>query len=149
MQSSSYYEWRIPSLVIILVVIVISLIVMVVTIIIVYFLFDVVLKSDNANGLFGFMSVSAITVEESSNVTLKIERSRGKFGTATVNWSVYKGSSSVRASSDFTMDGGSIVFSENEDEKVCLWLCPLVFMLAHLIEFEVFSSDNVVWVLWL
>ncbi|XP_015763361.1 PREDICTED: G-protein coupled receptor 98-like [Acropora digitifera] len=76
-----------------------------------------VLKSDNANGLFGFMSVSAITVEESRNVTLKIERSRGKFGTATVNWSVYKGSSSVRASSDFTMDSGSIVFSENEDEK--------------------------------
>lgn len=118
-------------------------------IIIVYFLFDVVLKSDNANGLFGFMSVSAITVEESRNVTLKIERSKGEFGTATVNWSVYKGSSSVRASSDFTLDSGSVVFSENENEKVCLWLCPLVVMLDYFIEFEDLSSDNIVWLLWL
>ena len=120
----------IVSSLIIIIIIIISQIIMVVSIIVMYFLFDVVLKSDNANGLFGFESVSAIAVDESSNVTLTIERSMGKFGTATVNWSVYKGSSSVPASSDFTLDNGSVVFSENEEKKVCFWFFSLGFLVG-------------------
>lgn len=112
---------------ILVVIIIITIIIVVVTTFIVYFLFDVVLKSDNANGLFGFESVSAITVDESSNVSLTIERSMGKFGTATVNWSVYKGSSFVPASSDFTLNSGSIVFSENDEKKVCFLAFPSGF----------------------
>ena len=81
-------------------------------------MFDLVLKSDNANGLFGFSSISPIVIQESNNVTLPIERLKGLFGEATVYWSVYNGASSVPASSDFIMDNGSVMFSDNENEKV-------------------------------
>ncbi|XP_068693739.1 adhesion G-protein coupled receptor V1-like isoform X3 [Montipora foliosa] len=77
-----------------------------------------VLKSDNANGLFGFSSISPIVIQESNNVTLPIERIKGLFGEATVYWSVYNGASSVPASGDFIMDNGSVMFSDNENEKV-------------------------------
>lgn len=83
------------------------------------FFFISVLKSDNANGLFGLKSVSPIVISESTNVTVTIERLKGQFGAATVTWSVFKNSSSVLASEDFIMASGSVDFAENENEKVC------------------------------
>lgn len=82
------------------------------------FVFFSVLKSDNANGLFGFKSVSPIVISESTNVTVTIERRKGQYGAATVTWSVFKNSSSVLASDDFTMASGNVNFIENENEKV-------------------------------
>ena len=77
-----------------------------------------VLKSDNANGLFGLKSINPIVISESTNVTVTIERLKGRYGAATVYWSVFKNSSSLLASEDFIMASGSVNFAENEDEKV-------------------------------
>ncbi|PFX17387.1 G-protein coupled receptor 98 [Stylophora pistillata] len=79
-----------------------------------------VLKSDNANGLFGLKSINPIVISESTNVTVTIERLKGRYGAATVYWSVFKNSSSVLASEDFIMASGSVNFAENEDEKVVI-----------------------------
>lgn len=78
-----------------------------------------VLKSDNANGLFGLKSISPIVVKESTNVTVTIERKEGLFGSATVYWSVVRLSTLQIASDDFTLASGSVVFAENDNEKVC------------------------------
>ena len=78
-----------------------------------------VLKSDNANGLFGLKSISPIAVKESANVTVTIERSKGQFGSATVFWSVVRLSTSELALDDFIVASGSVVFAENVNEKVC------------------------------
>lgn len=77
-----------------------------------------VLKSDNANGLFGFTSINPVVIPESSNVSVNIERQKGQFGSATVSWSVYKSSTSSLAVNDFIMASGTVVFDENESEKV-------------------------------
>lgn len=76
------------------------------------------LKSDNANGLFGFTSINQVGIPESSNVSVNIERQKGQFGSATVSWSVYKSSTSSLAVNDFIMASGTVVFDENESEKV-------------------------------
>lgn len=76
------------------------------------------LKSDNANGLFGFTSTDPVVIPESSNVSVNIERRKGQFGSATVTWSVYKSSTSSLAVNDFIMASGTVVFDENEREKV-------------------------------
>lgn len=81
--------------------------------------FVLVLKSDNANGLFGLKTISPIVVRESTNVTVAIERSKGQFGSVTVSWSVFKVSTSVLASDDFILASGSVDFAANENEKVC------------------------------
>lgn len=81
-------------------------------------MFVSVLKSDNANGLFGFQSINPIGIQESSNVTVTIQRTRGTFGSATVSWSVYKDSSSVLASNDFLMASGTVGFANGESQKV-------------------------------
>lgn len=93
-----------------------------------------VLKSDNANGLFGLKSISPIVVTESTNVTVIIERSKGRFGSATVFWSVFKISTSVLASDDFIMASGSVDFAESENEKV-----------GKERERDIFSKRNIVW----
>ena len=57
---------------------------------------------------------------------MTIERLKGQFNSATVSWSVYKASSSSLASDDFIMATGTVVFAENENEKVCktnMFLC--------------------------
>ena len=76
------------------------------------------LKSDNANGLFGFTSINPVVIPESSNVSVNIERQKGQFGSATVSWSVYKSSTFSLAVNDFIMATGTVVFDENESEKV-------------------------------
>lgn len=81
-------------------------------------MFVSVLKSDNANGLFGFQSINPIAIQESSNVTVTIQRTRGTFGSATVSWSVYKDLSSVLASNDFLMASGTVGFANGESQKV-------------------------------
>lgn len=93
--------------------------------------FVLVLKSDNANGLFGFKSISPIVIQESTNVTATIERLKGRFGSATVSWSVYKVSSSALASSDFIMATGTVVFAKDENEKVCKTNLFCVTHLGH------------------
>lgn len=80
--------------------------------------FFLVLKSDNANGLFGFTSINPVVIQESSNVSVNIERLKGQFGSATVSWSLYKSSTSSLAVNDFIMASGTVVFDENESEKV-------------------------------
>ena len=75
------------------------------------------LKSDNANGLFGFTSINPVVIPESSNASLNIVRQKGQFGSATVSWSVYKSSTSSLAVNDFVMASGTVVFDENESDK--------------------------------
>ena len=98
------------------------------------------LKSDNANGLFGFTSINPVIIQESSNVSVNIERLKGQFGSATVSWSVYKNSTSSLAVNDFIMATGTVVFDENESEKVCkINLC-----LIRLLEDKAFIKITVI-----
>ncbi|KAK3711281.1 hypothetical protein QZH41_004331 [Actinostola sp. cb2023] len=43
-----------------------------------------VLKSDNANGLFGFKSISALTITETSNISITVDRAKGTSGAVTI-----------------------------------------------------------------
>ena len=98
------------------------------------------LKSDNANGLFGFTSINPVIIQESSNVSVNIERLKGQFGSATVSWSVYKSSTSSLAVNDFIMATGTVVFDENESEKVyTITLC-----LIRLLEDKAFIKITVI-----
>ncbi|XP_031564731.1 adhesion G-protein coupled receptor V1-like [Actinia tenebrosa] len=77
-----------------------------------------VLKSDNANGLFGFERISPITMSEVSNQSITITREKGKAGQVTVSWGVYKSYRDLQlASDDFEPYQGSIVFEDQEETK--------------------------------
>ena len=81
--------------------------------------FLAVLKSDNANGLFGFDSVQDLTIKESQNISIKVQRAKGSTGQVTVEWRVFKGyTGSVLATEDFLQASGTVVFKEAETEKV-------------------------------
>lgn len=63
-----------------------------------------------------------------------IECLKGLFGEVIVYWSVYNGVSLVFVFSDFIMDNGSVMFFDNENEKVCEWFCFWVFVLVVFIK---------------
>ncbi|XP_048584248.1 adhesion G-protein coupled receptor V1 isoform X2 [Nematostella vectensis] len=67
-------------------------------------------KSDNANGLFLFDSITPISVNESTNITLVVRRDEGDSGTVTVRWGVYLGAE--LATQDFLEYTGNIVFNK-------------------------------------
>ena len=109
------------------------------------------LKSDNANGLFGFTSINPVIIQESSNVSVNIERLKGQFGSATVSWSVYKSSTSSLAVNDFIMATGTVVFDENESEKVYIITLCLIRLLedtAFIKITVIFFSICVIWGIW-
>ena len=72
------------------------------------------LKSDNANGLFGFESQCSPgrAVDEAVVVTCNLVRERGDDGTVTVSWLVEQrlGQDLLEASADFEETKGSVVF---------------------------------------
>ncbi|CAL1527000.1 unnamed protein product, partial [Lymnaea stagnalis] len=80
-----------------------------------------VMKSDNANGLFGFAgdcSPSRILFENST-VTCTVQRLRGDDGSVTVSWTVTQRQSQSlqQASEDFENSNGSVVFLRGERNK--------------------------------
>ena len=62
-------------------------------------------------------------------MSVNIERLKGQFGSATVSWSVYKSSTSSLAVNDFIMATGTVVFDENESEKVYIINLCLILLL--------------------
>lgn len=83
-----------------------------------------VLKSDNANGLFGLQQpCSPARVEnEGEFVTCNVTRQKGNIGTVTVTWLLLQLTSngSRTAADDFVNFTGSLVFAPGERFKVCV-----------------------------
>ena len=82
-----------------------------------------VLKSDNANGLFGFDG-HCIAIQQSMDSSEDVEfqctvmRSRGDEGVVTIPWEVRHIDTGVVASEDFYMASGEIVFPNGIRENV-------------------------------
>lgn len=87
----------------------------------VYFFFSV-LKSDNANGLFGFSGPCepSRVLNESGSVVCPVQRTRGDDGTVTVYWVVneIQGQTFQQAAADFDKSNGTVVFLPGERQKV-------------------------------
>ena len=84
-----------------------------------------VLKSDNANGLFGFsgecVSQNASTASpESLEFTCRVVRSRGDQGIVTIPWEVRHLSSDQIAEEDFVNASGVVAFGNGVREMVCI-----------------------------
>lgn len=83
-----------------------------------------VLKSDNANGLFGFSGACALTEPEgeASIVECMVSRSRGDADFVKVTYNVMKdiGTGMIIAHDDFVNATGSITFQPGERLKVRL-----------------------------
>ena len=80
-----------------------------------------VLKSDNANGLFGFRGACDPETAESEDVVFRcpIERQRGDTGTVLLTWKIVQvAPSSGLAVDDFVNTTGVMVFEPGEREKV-------------------------------
>ncbi|KAM9393782.1 adhesion G-protein coupled receptor V1 [Pholidichthys leucotaenia] len=81
-----------------------------------------VMKSDNANGLFGFTGACIPdTVEEGSTVSCVIERMRGSLGRVYVNYTVTQPDSSDRdapARQDFVNATGAVLFMPGQRSEV-------------------------------
>lgn len=79
-----------------------------------------VMKSDNANGLFAFssgQSLSRTASETVGNITFEVRRTLGFLGEVAVNWAVYHDNGS-QAFDDFVQSSGSLVFADGEKQKV-------------------------------
>ena len=87
-----------------------------------------VLKSDNANGLFGIYGPCTMQTpsQESSMWSCPVQRQRGDAGEVTLTWEV-RGpltSTSGLATSDFVNATGELVFQSGQRENVgCTKLC--------------------------
>ncbi|CAD5123768.1 DgyrCDS12076 [Dimorphilus gyrociliatus] len=70
------------------------------------------LKSDLANGYFGFLdNHNIINIEEGQNISFTVSRLRGRFGSVYIFWSIV-----VNNTYDFVSNNGSILFEEGESE---------------------------------
>ena len=81
------------------------------------------LKSDNANGLFGFRGSCNPETAVSEDVVFRcpIERQRGDSGTVLLTWEIVQvAPSSGPAGDDFVNTTGVMVFEPGEREKVCI-----------------------------
>ncbi len=83
-----------------------------------------VLKSDNANGEFGFSGPCQLEVEgaEYSKILCPVRRSRGDADTVTLMWQILHNMPSgpqQLAVDDFINATGEFVFSPGERDKVC------------------------------
>ncbi len=91
-----------------------------------YLIFILVLKSDNANGLFGFSGpcLPFSTANESAVFMCPIKRDRGDADTVTVNWQVLQHvrGELVLATEDFVEASGGLVFAPGEREKVLVFI---------------------------
>ncbi|XP_064619584.1 adhesion G-protein coupled receptor V1-like [Lineus longissimus] len=81
-----------------------------------------VLKSDNANGLFGFSSGCKPTVATTENITFNcdVDRRRGNHDTVTVKWKIYQmvNDALVKASADFVQSSGEVIFKPGDRQEV-------------------------------
>ena len=74
----------------------------------------VVLKSDAANGVFGFNSLSlSNSIEETGSVSLTVQRLQGDHGSVTVHWEIRAVGSNSTATSDFQTASGTLEFAES------------------------------------
>ena len=77
------------------------------------------MKSDAANGVFGFGSSSlSNSIEESSSVSLTIQRTQGDYGSVTVLWEIRDAGSNTIATSDFESASGTLEFVEGDRQEV-------------------------------
>ncbi|XP_071506649.1 adhesion G-protein coupled receptor V1-like [Diadema antillarum] len=81
-----------------------------------------VLKSDNANGLFGFLgectsSNASTTSPESLQFTCSVQRSRGDQGIVTIKWELRHLSTDMLAVEDFVNATGEVVFQNGDREQ--------------------------------
>ena len=94
------------------------------------------LKSDNANGLFGFREpcTPIRANSESVMVTCHVERQRGDDGTVLVAWLVQERTAQglVSASADFVNPSGTLTFLRGERFQVIFFL-----------HFPFFLSDSI------
>lgn len=81
-----------------------------------------VLKSDNANGLFGFREPCSPQRSENETgfITCNVARQRGNFRSVTVMWFIWQTTLGglVSAENDFIVNNGSVVFAPGERLKV-------------------------------
>ena len=83
-------------------------------------IFLLVLKSDNANGLFEFnsgQSLSRTVSETVGNITFDVQRTLGSEGEVTIEWVVYT-DNGTRATEDFVHASGSLVFGNVQKQNV-------------------------------
>ena len=86
------------------------------------FIFFLVLKSDNANGVFGFLSSNCQSRvnENDTSIAFEVSRAFGTFGAVRINWEIRRNDSSrILASNDFHAATGSFSFSQGQTKKVC------------------------------
>ena len=93
------------------------------TILILYQLHYSVLKSDNANGLFGFDGPCIPTIlnpesNEALEYTCSVVRSRGDEGIVTIPWEVRNQATGQVATGDFVNATGEVVFPNGVRTKV-------------------------------
>jgi len=103
-------------------------------------LVHLVLKSDYANGLFGFAKPCLPSIiKEEQTATCYVSRSRGLSGTVTVEWMI----NSTGNGNDFVQNTGNLTFLSGEEEKVReinFTLKKLYMILQHYIFGFVFKS---------
>jgi len=82
-----------------------------------------VLKSDNANGLFGFAGLCqpAIVPMSVSELNCAVQRDRGTYDTATVMWQLASPDSSVSVPHYFINYTGHVMFSAEQTTEVSLF----------------------------
>jgi len=84
-----------------------------------HFSFFSALKSDNANGLFGFKQrCEPEVVKENGSTTCYISRARGIDGEVTVFWQAGTGDLQSENDEDFVQSAGDVTFLAGETEKV-------------------------------
>lgn len=103
-----------------------------------------VLKSDAANGVFGFDSSSlSNSIEETNTVSLMVQRLRGDYGSVTVYWEIRDLATNTIASNDFDTATGTLEFADSDREET-LVLQPTNEIEPELDEmFAIFLTDAV------
>ncbi|XP_039258016.2 adhesion G-protein coupled receptor V1-like isoform X1 [Styela clava] len=110
----------------------------------------VVLKSDNANGLFGFYkSCQPSRIEEGGSTRCTIERTLGFEGSVTVNWVIESDTKDNENKDDFEQHSGSVIFAPEQKESsftlnVIEDQKPEISESHHVILQSVSSHDNVI-----
>ena len=77
------------------------------------------MKSDAANGVFGFDSLSlSNSLQETSSVSLTVQRLQGDYGSVTIHWEIRAEGRNTLAMSDFETASGTLEFSEGDRRQV-------------------------------
>lgn len=84
-----------------------------------YYYLLIVLKSDAANGVFGFDSSSlSNTITETGSVSLTVQRQQGDYGSVTLHWEIQNVATDSLASDDFDPASGELEFVEGDRQEV-------------------------------